>query len=421
MEIRLPRLGEGADTGSVVSVLVKEGDQIKKDQTLIELENEKAVAPIPSPASGSVAKIHIKVGDKISVGQLILTLAVEGPVAAPTAAQKEIAHSVKQESSRRTKDIPVAGRKIAVKSVLGPAAAPSIRKMARDIGIDLDRVAGSGQGGRILPEDLRVYVARLQEAEARGGAAPARAAVSEQIDFSKWGPVTRKVLSGLRKTISHRMTDSWTTIPHVYQFDEADITDLLELIKKHEVVYEKKGVKLTLTVLVLKIVAGILKNHPKFNASLDEVAEEIVTKEYVHIGVAVDTEAGLMVPVIRDVEKKSFLDIARELADLAEKAKSRKVSAEQLQGGSFTISNQGGIGGGYFTPIIKKPEAAILGLGRGKFKPVVRNGKIEARVMLPLCLSYDHRIADGADAARCIRDLVAAIGGFKGERLVLTK
>ena len=418
MEIRLPRLGEGADTGSVVSILVKEGDRIKKDQTLIELENEKAVAPIPSPVSGSVAKVHIKVGDKISVGQLILSLTEEG-AAAPV--QKEDSHPAKQDASRRSKELPATGARDAVKSAAGVAASPSVRKTARDLGIDLVRVAGSGRGGRIEPEDLKAYVAGLQQAQVRVSSVPSRAAASEKIDFSKWGPVTRKALSGLRRTISHRMTDSWTTIPHVYQFDEADVTNLLELIKRHEAVYEKKGVKLTLTVLVLKIVSDVLKNHPKFNSSLNEDEEEIVTKEYIHIGIAVDTDAGLMVPVIRDVEKKSCLDIAKELADLVERSRSRKVTAEQLQGGSFTISNQGGIGGGHFTPIIKKPEAAILGLGRGKLKPVVRNGKIEARVMLPLCLSYDHRIADGADAARCVRDLVAAIEGFKAERLVLSK
>ncbi len=403
MDVRLPRLGEGADSGAVVSIPVKEGDRIKKNQTLIELENEKAVAPIPSPAAGTVTKIHVKVGDKISVGQLIATLAEEGAAASAAPVRRETPSAAPEPVSRGQ-----------VKSALGAAASPSLRKTARDLGIDLDQVRGSGPGGRVLIEDLRSYVQRPS-----GSAADKPAA--ERIDFAKWGPVQRTPMSPLHRTVAQRMTESWTTIPHVYQFEEVDVTDLQELRKKHELAYAKKGATLTMTVLLLKITAGVLQKHPKFNSSLDEQAQEIVTKEYIHIGVAVDTEAGLIVPVIRDVDKKSILQIAKELKELAEKAKTRKISVEELHGGSFSISNQGGIGGAHFTPIIKKPESAILGIGRGKLKPVARAGKVEIRTIVPICLSYDHRVADGADAARCIRALVEAIEQFDGRQIELEK
>jgi pyruvate dehydrogenase E2 component (dihydrolipoamide acetyltransferase) len=256
---------------------------------------------------------------------------------------------------------------------------------------------------------LQSQAAQPRATAAAAGTKPA----AEAIDFSKWGPVARKPLSPLRQVIARRMSENWTTVPRVTQFDEADITDLSELRKKNAAAYEQKGARLTLTSFVLKAVVDTLKKHPIFNASLDETAQEIVIKSYYHLGVAVDTEAGLIVPVIRDVDKKSLFELSKDLEDVAKKARDRKVSAEELKGGTFTISNQGGIGGGHFTPIVNKPEVAILGLGRGAMKPVVRGDKVEPRLLLPIAISYDHRVIDGGVAARFAVDLVAAFEGFK--------
>jgi len=246
-----------------------------------------------------------------------------------------------------------------------------------------------------------------------GAGATARPAITESIDFSQWGPVTKKPLTPLRQVIARRMVESWNAVPRVTQFDEADFTQLNALRKKFAPKYEKKGVRLTLTPLVLKALVETLKQHPIFNSSLDEAANEVVIKGYYHIGIAVDTEQGLIVPVLRDVDKKSVLDLSRELEQLAQKARDRKVSGDELKGGTFTVSNQGAIGGAHFTPIVNKPEVAILGLGRGALKPVARDGKVEIRMMTPLGLSYDHRVIDGGEAARFIVDLVAALQNFK--------
>jgi pyruvate dehydrogenase E2 component (dihydrolipoamide acetyltransferase) len=287
-------------------------------------------------------------------------------------------------------------------------------------------VHGSERGGRIVLEDLKAYIARLQQIAfapkpAATPAAQAAPAKAESIDFSQFGPVTKKPVSSLRGIISRRMTESWTTIPHVTQFDEADITNLMELRKKYGAAYEAKGARLTLTPFTLKAVVAALKQSPAFNSSLDEAANEIVFKDYYHIGLAVDTEAGLIVPVIRDVDKKSILQLSKELQDMAERTRSRKISSDELKGGTFTISNQGPIGGAHFTPIINKPEAAILGLGRSVLKPVVRKDKIEARTMMPLGLSYDHRLIDGGNAARFIVQLVQALEQFSEDEVKLGK
>ena len=266
-------------------------------------------------------------------------------------------------------------------------------------------------------EDIRSYIRRLQSrvatpAQSKEAAPAAAKPAVEQIDFAKWGPVSKKPLSPLRQVIARRMSENWNAVPRVTQFDEVDITALMEIRKKYAPAYEQKGARLTLTSFALKIVADTLKKHPIFNSSLDEAAQEIVTKEYYHIGVAVDTEAGLIVPVIRDVDKKSLLELSKELEGLAKKARERKISAEELKGGTFTISNQGGIGGAHFTPIVNKPEVAILGLGRGGMKAVVRDSKIEPRLMLPIAISYDHRVIDGGVAARFAVDLVEAFKKF---------
>ncbi|MGA2854029.1 MAG: 2-oxo acid dehydrogenase subunit E2 [Verrucomicrobiota bacterium] len=415
MDVKLPKLGEGADSGVVVNLFVKEGDTVAKDQAILELENEKAVASIPSTAAGVVAKIYVKPGDRISVGQRILTLNESGQpaAAAPAPAEKIVAQAsslpVPVEDENEHDEEPT--------STVAPVAAPSVRKMARELGIDLRKVRGSEAGGRIVVGDLRNYIQRLiasaGKGKSGGGAVAPAKPVAESIDFSKWGPVSKKPLSPLRQVIARRMGESWNAVPRVTQFDEADFTRLNELRKKFAAKYEKNGARLTLTPLVLKAVAGTLKKHPLFNSSLDEAANEIVLKDYYHIGIAVDTEQGLIVPVIRDVDEKSILDLAKELEQVAAKARDRKISAEELKGGTFTISNQGAIGGAHFTPIVNTPEVAILGLGRGAMKPVVRDGKVVIRMMTPLGLSYDHRVIDGGEAARFIVDLVAALENFK--------
>jgi pyruvate dehydrogenase E2 component (dihydrolipoamide acetyltransferase) len=425
MDLKLPKLGEGADTGVVVSIFVQEGDTIAKDQTIIELENEKAVAAIPATAAGVVAKIHVKTGDKISVGQSILTLSGASESAAPAAATaKPAAKSAAPKAPAPKPEPEVAEESVDVaeeestEAVAAPVASPSLRRWARELGINLGKIRGSGPGGRVETNDVKKYIQRLQATAAQGkpaaaasSSAPAKPAV-EQIDFSKWGSILKKPVTPLRSVIARRMTENWNAIPHVTQFDDADFTKLNELRKKYAAAYEAKGHKLTLTPLVLKAVAATLKKHPIFNASLDEVANEIILKEYVHLGIAVDTDAGLIVPVIRDVDKKSVLELAKELEVLAQKARDRKVSGDDLKGGTFTISNQGAIGGAHFTPIVNKPEVAILGLGRGAMKPVVRDGKIEARMMTPIGLSYDHRVIDGGGAARFTVDLLAALQDF---------
>jgi pyruvate dehydrogenase E2 component (dihydrolipoamide acetyltransferase) len=420
MDLKLPHLGEGADSGTVVNLFVKEGDTVAKDQPILELENEKAVAAIPSTAAGTVTQIFVKAGDKIKVGQRILSLSENGALAAapapvPARAPAKNRERVIQTPSPEQLPVPLnaeAPEPIAEPGTeAAPAAAPSIRKLARDLGIDLARVRGSARGGRIVMEDVRAYIQKLQRhAAAPRSAAPAAPAdpkpAPEQIDFAKWGPVSRTPLSPLRKVIARRMAESWMATPRVTQFDEADVTALMALRKKYAAAYEQQGARLTLTSFALKVVVDTLKKHPAFNASLDEVAQEIVLKQYYHIGMAVDTDAGLIVPVIRDADKKNLLVLSRELEDLAGKARERKVSLEELKGGTFTISNQGGIGSGQFTPIVNKPEVAILGLGRGAMKAVVRENKIEPRLMLPMGLSYDHRLIDGAAAARFMVDLV---------------
>jgi pyruvate dehydrogenase E2 component (dihydrolipoamide acetyltransferase) len=287
--------------------------------------------------------------------------------------------------------------------------------LARELDIDLSRIRGSERGGRIVLSDVRAYIQRLQKLAFQpkpGQPAKPMAAAAESIDFSKWGEIARKPMSPLRKTISRRMVENWNAIPHVTQFEDVDITGLMDLRKRFAPEYEKKGARLTLTSFALKAAATALKKHPVFNASLDEIAEEIVLKEYYHIGLAVDTEQGLIVPIIRDVDKKNLFQLSKDISELADKARDRKVSAEDLKGGTFTISNQGGIGGAHFTPIINKPDVAILGLGKGVLKPAVRDGKIEARLLMPIALSYDHRVIDGAAAARFTVDLVQAFTSF---------
>ncbi|MGE5217720.1 MAG: dihydrolipoamide acetyltransferase family protein [Chloroflexota bacterium] len=428
MDVKLPQLAEGVESGTVVSILVAEGQEIKADQAIMELETQKAVGSIPAPSSGVVTKIHVKQGMEVSVGQVLISLeptsgaAAKAPVdvAPRTPAPAKDAPSPRAATAAATAQAAPADYHYESKSGAPPPAPPSIRKIARDLGIDLNRVKGSEAGGRINLTDLRGYVQRLQDLAFRSGDAqtPATpttalaAPAGEAIDFSKWGTVRREKMSPLRRTVSRRMIESWTTIPKINQFVDADISALLALRKKYGASFEKNGGRLTLTAFLLLVLGRVLKKHPRANASLDENSLEIVYKDYCHIGIAVDTEGGLIVPVLRDVDKKNLLQLSIELHDVTEKTRQRKVVLEELQGGTFTISNQGSIGGGYFTPIIYAPQVAILGVGQGQAKPVAVDGKIAIRTILPLCLAYDHRVLDGADAVRFLKEIVVAVESF---------
>jgi pyruvate dehydrogenase E2 component (dihydrolipoamide acetyltransferase) len=428
MDVKLPQLAEGVESGTVVNILVSEGQEIKKDQAFMELETQKAVGSIPSPSSGTVTKVHVKEGMEVSVGQVLISIESSSRTA-PGEATNSAPNSSSNRGQLRTAPAPrtqTASESAPAqkypetfhyqsRSGVAPPAPPSVRKIAQEVGIDLTRVQGSEAGGRIRMADVRAYIQHLQElalqpAGASGQTAPA--APSEVIDFSKWGPVRREKLSPLRRTVSRRMLESWTRIPKINQFDEADITAILSLREKHTSAYEKSSARLTLTSFILLVLARALRKHPMANASLDETGGELIFKDYCHIGIAVDTDAGLIVPILRDVEKKSLLQLSRELQDLTHKTRERKIGLEELQGGTFTISNQGSIGGSHFTPIIYAPQVAILGVGQGQKKPVVIDGKIAVRMMLPLCLAYDHRVLDGANAVRFLKDVITALQSF---------
>jgi pyruvate dehydrogenase E2 component (dihydrolipoamide acetyltransferase) len=426
MDVKLPQLAEGVESGTVVSILVAEGQEVKKDQAIMELETQKAVGSIPAPSSGIVTKIYVKQGMEIAVGQALMAIEASGAPSAKPAPAPAPESAPRKPSAAQPPSQPAAAPAAVEnyhyesKSGAPPPAPPSVRKIARELDIDLTRIRGSEAGGRINLGDVRAYIQRLQEIAFKGGtpmavqpaAAPATPVPSEAIDFAKWGPIRREKLSPLRRTVSRRMVESWTIIPKINQFADADITALLALRKKHAEAYEKKGAHLTLTAFFLLVLGRALKKHPRANASIDETSHEIIYKDYCHIGIAVDTEGGLIVPTLRDVDQKNLLQISQELHTLTEKTRQRKVSIEELQGGTFTVSNQGSIGGSHFTPIIYAPQVAILGVGQGGQKPVVIDGKIAIRTIVPLCLAYDHRVLDGADAVRFLKDVIAAVENF---------
>jgi len=437
MDIKLPRLAEGVESGTVVNILVAEGQRIQKDQPFMELETQKAVGSIPSPESGTITRIHVKEGMEVAVGQVLISIAADGdggqsaqstvaaqPKASPPRGEPAPAQA-RRQSAREAQSV---SYRYESQSGSPPPAAPSIRKIASDLGIDLTRVKGSEAGGRIVLRDLRAYVDTLQRLAFEGkgdlpqasGEVALRPAAVETVDFGKWGPVRREKMSSLRRTVSQRMAQSWTTVPKINQFDDADITAVLALRKKYAPAYERKQGHLTLTAFVVKAVADALKKHPRANASLDEATQEIVYKEYCHIGIAVDTEAGLIVPVLADADKKNLLEISLKLHELTERTRARKIAVEELQGGSFTVSNQGSIGGAHFTPIVYAPQVAILGVGQGGPKPVVIDGKIAVRTLLPICLSYDHRVLDGADAVRFLKEVIHSLESFPESEVALS-
>ncbi len=421
-EFKLPSLGENVDAGDVVRILVKVGDTVKADQSVIEMETGKATVEIPTSVGGVIKTIHVKEGSKAKVGQLILTL--EGgsaPAAKPSAPTQTPAAPVApvpptpKADSQPKPVVPPAPQKTAPTPPAAPAlsaaggsapAAPSTRQFAREIGVDIGQVPGSGPGGRISENDVKGF-ARAQSAGLIRS--PARAAQPPLPDFARFGEIERQPLNSFRMATAEQMSVCWNTIPHVTLHDKADITELEKLRNESKRKAEAAGAKLTMTAFLVKIAASALKVHPKFNASLDLPKGEMVMKRFFNIGVAVDTERGLVVPVLRDVDRRNVIQAAVELQRLADRAKARKLSPDDLTGGCFTITNLGSIGTSFFTPIVNLPEVAILGVGRAVYEPVLMDGFFQPRLMLPLSLSFDHRIIDGADGARFLRWIIEAI------------
>jgi pyruvate dehydrogenase E2 component (dihydrolipoamide acetyltransferase) len=427
-EFKLPELGENVESGDVVAVLVAAGDPVEVDQPVLELETDKATIEVPSSVSGVVKEVRVKAGEQAQVGQVIFTVETDGAApAAKEAPEPEVqpepepTPAPEPEPAAPPPPQPAAAKPAPVSPpVAAPSpkpdqaapAAPSVRRLARELGVDINQVPGTGPGGRISQDDVKAYVKKLNTDRVATPVAAAAGAIFEAAplpDFSKWGQVERETFTNVRRVTARHMTQAWATIPHVTNFDQADITGLEKLRKRYAKKAEAAGGKLTVTAIILKVVAAALKQFPKFNASIDMANQEIVYKKYYHIGVAVDTDRGLLVPVIRNVDQKNIIELSVELSQLAEKARARKVGLDDLEGASFTITNLGGIGGTNFTPIINAPDVAILGIARGRMEAVFIDGQFEPRLILPLSLSYDHRLIDGADAARFLRWLVEAL------------
>ena len=402
----LPELGESIESGDVVQLLVAVGDQIAAEQSVLEIETDKAVVEVPSPVSGSVTAIHVAPGDKAAVGQLIVTLETDGATATndihpPTdpPADAEPAPVPVETAVAAPMNSATTGRETGS----GAPAAPSVRRLAREIGVDINEVPGSGPGGRVSAEDVKRHARTRQSAEPDAVPAAGAPAALSLPDFSRWGEVERRPMSNVRRLTADQMARTWATVPQVTQYDQADITEIEQLRQQCAPKAVAAGGRLTITAIALKVVAAALKRFPQFNASVDMATHEVIYKQYYHVGVAVDTERGLLVPVIRDVDSKNIIALAVELTQLAERARSRKTSLEEMQGGTFTITNLGGIGGSGFSPILNAPEVAILGMARSRMTPVYTDGQFMPRLMLPLSLSYDHRLIDGADGARFLR------------------
>jgi pyruvate dehydrogenase E2 component (dihydrolipoamide acetyltransferase) len=453
-DMKLPELGENIEGGDVLRLMVKVGDTIKKDQAVLELETDKATIEVPSSVDGVVKEIKVKAGEKVKVGQTILVVeagaeapapspaskpepasATQGPPAAAKAAQPAPAPSPAPSPASKPEpaSAPQAKRPAQVVEMTRPqpspskdmaatsarpapaaavdaasiAAAPAARRLARELGVNIQDIQGSGPAGRISMDDVTGYARRLLQTGGGGGKPAAAASLP---DFSAWGAVERKPMNGVRRTTAHRLTQAWNTVPHVFQHDRADITTM-EVLRKRLSKKAEAGNRapITITAFLMKTLAAALKKFPQMNSSVDLAAEEIIYKQYVHIGVAVDTDRGLLVPVIRDVDQKDLGQIADEITQAAEKARTRKLSLDDMQGASITISNLGSLGAGAFTPIVNWPEVAILGVARARLEPVFADGPFVPRLMMPLTLSYDHRVIDGADGARILRWIVEAV------------
>ena len=455
-EFILPNLGDGVAQGDVLKVLVKPGDSVVIDQPVLELETDKATIEVPSSVAGTVKEIKVKAGDKVKPGQAVLTFesgngasaapaakaeapkaeaapapkAAEAPVQAPAPeAAEESAEEPAAQAERPRASVtniatgrpqapaaPGAPPAPAVSHVTSAPAAPSVRRLAREIGVDVSQVTGTGPGGRITQDDVKEFSKRVMNSLGSNGQAAAASGTARSVnvgpalpDFAKWGEVERKAMSGIRRKTAEHLSHAWNTIPHVTQFDKADITALEQVRKKYRGEVEKAGGNLTVTAVAAKVIASALKVFPQFNASVDAAGESIVYKKYVNVGIAVDTPNGLLVPVLRNVDQKNLIQLSVEIQQLADKAKDRKLTLDEMSGGSMSISNLGGIGGTAFTPIVNWPEVAILGISRGVFEPVWNGTTFEPRQMLPLSLSYDHRLIDGADAIRFLRWVAEAL------------
>jgi pyruvate dehydrogenase E2 component (dihydrolipoamide acetyltransferase) len=413
-EFKLPELGEGITSGVVATVLVAVGDTIALDQPVLELETDKAVTEIPSPIAGKITKLSVSEGQTIEVGSLILV--TDESVTAKTPSKPKPASQPKSEPTPqpvvRTPVVsnPPTGGTLPGGAVL---ASPSVRRLAREHGVNLADVLTADPTGRITAQEVLNVSQGTPEIAPKTTpvATPMPAAILEGIDVASdaWGPVAQQPMNAIRKKTVEHMTHCWTTIPHVTHFDKADITSLEVIRKKYAPKVAAAGGKLTGTSFILKIVAEALKRFPKFNASIDLEGQKLLLKQYYNLGVAVETEQGLLVPVLRDVDQKSITQLSLELPQLAGKARDRKLGLDEMQGGTFTVTNLGGIGGENFTPIINAPQAAILGVSRAKIEPVHQNGQFAPRTMLPLSLSYDHRVIDGAEAARFMRWVCEAL------------
>ena len=434
-DFKLPELGENIEQGELVRLMISPGAKVSEGQPVMELETDKAVVEVPSSVTGVVKDILVKQGEKIKVGQVIFTLEGGATPQAEKARHAPVEHFSEQTAARLTFQTAIQAEGKTEQQALPPdkpqplppsftmpaqlgkvagsdhgepvPAAPHVRRLARELGLDIHGVKGSGPGGRISEDDVKNYSKSLL-ASATAAPRGTQFAQPDLPDFTKWGKIERVSIRGVRRKTAEHLWQAWTTIPHVTQQDHADITELEQLRARFAPKAQEAGGKMTVTAIALKVCASALKIFPQFNASLDMAKEEIVYKQYINIGVAVDTDRGLLVPVIREVDKKNIVELATELTQLSVKAREKKLTPEEMQGGTFTITNLGGIGGDGFSPIVNHPEVAILGLSRSSMAPVFINGKFEPRLVLPLSLSYDHRLIDGADAARFLRWIAEA-------------
>ncbi len=428
IDFKLPELGENVESGDIVNVLVREGDTIAANDGVLEMETDKAVLELPCPYGGKVAKIHVKKGETVKVGQTLLTIQSEAEAPAETspkperpaaaaAPAKHVEPSAQQQKGAKPQAVKTPGKVESAETQAQAApekppladelipAGPAAHRIARELGIDLEQVAGSGTRGRITPEDVKAAAAAQAQPSA-SGAVPQRVLPPGEPGSDAWGQIRRERMTKIRRTIAAQLAKSASIIPHVTNFDDADITDLEHLRKNVPQGYLGAGIKLTAMPFILKAVAMALQQHPLLNASIDEEKEEVIYKEYINIGIAVDTPRGLVVPALRKIDRLGIPQIAQQLNTLSQKARSVAFSVDDLRGGTFTVSNLGAIGGTYSTPIINHPEAAVLLLGRSRWLPMVRDEKIEIRLMLPLSLSFDHRLVDGATAGRFLNDVI---------------
>ena len=419
-DILVPDIGNATNV-DVIEIQVANGDTIEKDQSLITLEGDKATMDIPSPCAGTVKEIKLKVGDKVSKDSLILTLetadaasaekTVSAPVTTPTSTEptaEKTAETTKKSVPRETTPTPSEEEN---ETDAGDVhAGPGVRRLAREFGVDLNKIQGTGNKQRIVKEDIQAYVkGQIAKASSNGMGLPQ----APVIDFSQFGSIETQPLSRIKKISATNLHRNWLLIPHVTQFDEADITELESFRKTQAAQAEKQGVKLTPLAFIIKATVAALKAFPQFNASLDPNSEQLILKHYFHIGVAVDTPDGLVVPVIRDADQKGVFAIAKELAEVSQKARNKALTPGDMQGSSFSISSLGGIGGTAFTPIVNLPNVAILGVSRSTIKPIYKEGNFVPRLMLPLSLSYDHRVIDGAQGARFTNYLAQCLSDLK--------